>query len=248
MRTVSITGASSGLGRALALHAARAGDRVAISARRAEALEEVASLAPEIHTFPLDITDREAAAACVAEIEDRLGAIDLAVLNAGTYQPMTAADLDPAAFARLIDVNVMGTVNCLAPLVRAMTVRYAGHIAVVSSVAGYRGLPTAVAYGASKAALINMTEALKFDLDRTHVRLSLVNPGFVKTPLTDRNPFPMPFLMAPEAAAARLYAGLERRGFEVSFPRRFTTRLKLLRYLPYRLYFPLVARATGWSK
>jgi len=122
----------------------------------------------------------------------------------------------------------------------------AGDAAHLEVVAGYRGLPSSAAYGASKAALINMCEALKFDLDRTGVRIQLIDPGFVRTPLTDRNPFPMPFLMEPEEAAERMVRGLASPRFEITFPKRFTWQLKLLRILPYALYFPLVRRITGW--
>ena len=139
----------------------------------------------------------------------------------------------------------MGSVHGLAAILPAMIGRGSGHIAVVSSVAGYRGLPTAAAYGATKASLINMCEALAFDLHGTGVRLQLVNPGFVDTPLTRRNSFPMPFLMTVEDAAERIHRGLRSRKFEIAFPRRFTLWLKLMRILPYALYFPILRRATG---
>jgi short-subunit dehydrogenase len=126
----------------------------------------------------------------------------------------------------------------------AMIARGTGQIAIVSSVAGYRGLPRAIAYSATKAALIAMAESLKFDLDQTGVMINVINPGFVKTPLTDRNDFPMPFLMPVEAAAKRIADGLARGRFEIAFPRRFAAILKLMRILPYALYFPLVGRTT----
>jgi short-subunit dehydrogenase len=138
----------------------------------------------------------------------------------------------------------MGAVNGIAAVLPRMIARRAGHIAIVSSVAGYRGLPSAAAYGASKAALINLAESLKPDLDKHGVRVSLVNPGFVRTPLTDRNTFPMPFLMEVDDAAAQFVAGLDKGKFEITFPRRFTFLLKLARMLPYALYFRLVKRAT----
>ena len=138
----------------------------------------------------------------------------------------------------------MGAVNGLAAVLPRFIARRAGHVAVVSSVAGYRGLPSASAYGPTKAALINLCESLKPDLDRFGVKISVVNPGFVRTPLTDRNPFPMPFLMEVDDAAARLAAGLDTGKFEITFPRRFTYLVKLARILPYGLYFRLVKRAT----
>jgi short-subunit dehydrogenase len=244
---VWITGASSGIGRAVALRYAAAGAEVAASARSADALADLAA-APDgggrIRSYPVDVTDRAAMAATAARIEAELGAIDLAILNAGTHEPVDARDFDAAVFDRLIAVNLTGTINGLAAILPRMVARRAGHVALVASVAGYGGLPTAAAYGATKAALINLAEALKLDLDAVGVRLSLVNPGFVRTPLTDRNPFHMPALMEVDDAARALVRGLARGGFEVTFPRRFTGVMKLVRLLPYRLYFPLMARIT----
>lgn len=246
---VWITGASSGIGRAVALAYARAGATVAASARAADALAQLAAepgAGGRIRAFPVDMTDRAAVAATVGRIEAELGALDLVILNAGTHEPVDARHFDPAVFDRLIAVNLTGTVNGLAAVLPRLIARRAGHVAIVASVAGYGGLPSAAAYGATKAALINLAEALRFDLARDGVRLSLVNPGFVRTPLTDKNEFAMPALMEVDDAAAALVRGLARGGFEVTFPRRFTYVLKALRLLPYRLYFPLVARLTGW--
>ncbi len=241
MPIVWITGASQGLGRAVAIDHAASGWTVAASARSAEPL---ATLGAGTHAFPLDVTDRAATAQVVAAIEAAHGPIDRAILNAGTHQPFDAATFDPTVFDRLFQLNVGGVVNCLAALVPRMVERGRGEIAIVASVAGYRGLPTAAAYGASKAALINMAEALHMDLKPKGVRVALVNPGFVRTPLTDQNDFAMPALMEPDAAAKRLRQGLDRGGFEVTFPRRFTYVLKLMSLLPSGLYLKLVARAT----
>lgn len=243
-----ITGASSGIGRAVALRYSRDGAIVAASARSAAALADLAaepSAGGRIRPFPVDVTDRAAMVAVVRTIEAEIGAIDLAILNAGTHRPFDAASFDPQIFDDLIAVNLIGTVNGLNAVLPAMRPRRQGHIAIVASVAGYAGLPTAAAYGATKAAMINMAEALKFDLDRLGIRLSLVNPGFVRTPLTDKNEFAMPALMEVEDAADAMVRGLSRGGFEVTFPRRFTYVLKLIRMLPYRIYFPLVARLTA---
>lgn len=164
------------------------------------------------------MTDAEACRAVVARIEAEMGPIGQAVLNAGTHHPMPAEEFDAAAFAALIETNLLGTARSLAPVMAAMIGRRSGRIAIVASVAGYSGLPTAAAYGASKAALINMAEALRPELARHGVVLQLVSPGFVRTPLTDRNRFPMPFLMPVEAAARRLRRGLESDRFEIVFP------------------------------
>lgn len=166
----------------------------------------------------------------------------MAVLNAGTHIPVSATNLTAEPFSTLIETNLMGVVHGLAALLPRFIERRAGHVAVVASVAGYRGLPTGAAYGATKAALINMCESLKPELDSLGIRLTLVNPGFVKTPLTDKNPFAMPFLMDVDRAAARLADGLETKRFEITFPRRFTWLLKALRVLPYPLYFALTRR------
>jgi NAD(P)-dependent dehydrogenase (short-subunit alcohol dehydrogenase family) len=245
-KVIWITGASSGIGRALALRLAQAGHRIAASARDREALAALADRAGgAIRPWPLDVTDPAAVAAAFGAIERDLGPIDVAVLAAGTHQPVAAEDFRAADLARLVEVNLIGVANALEPLIPAMIGRGRGRIAIVSSVAGYRGLPTSAYYGATKAALINLAESLKFDLDRHGVTMQLIDPGFVKTPLTDRNRFKMPCLISPEQAADAIARGLEGRGFEITFPKRFTYVLKLLRCLPYRLYFPLVARITS---
>lgn len=246
--TAWITGASSGIGRALAVRLAADGWIVAASARNGEDLDllsrEASNGTGKIVPYRLDVTDRNRCADTFARIEQKHGALSLAVFAAGTHHPIDAAQFDASDLARLVDVNVIGVANSLEPVMRAMIARSDGHIAIVSSVAGYRGLPTSAYYGATKAALINLAESLKFDLDRHGVRLQLIDPGFVKTPLTDKNPFAMPFLISAEEAADRIAKGLRGTSFEITFPRRFTWQLKLLRCLPYRLYFPLVAKTT----
>ena len=248
-RLVWITGASSGIGRALALHMARRGDRVAVSARGEAELQALAKETEgspgSIHAHPLDVTDAVDCEAAVQEITRELGDIELAVLNAGTHHPVQADEFKAVDLEALVDINLLGAGNCLEPLLRRMIPARRGHIAMVASVAGYRGLPTSAYYGATKAAQINMVEALKFDLDRYGIKLQLVNPGFVKTPLTDKSEFSMPFLIDADTAAALMASGFEQKSFEITFPRRFTYLMKLMRLLPYRLYFPIVARMTG---
>lgn len=239
---VWVTGGGSGIGRELARLYARSGAAVAISGRRADALAETAEGFPNIHAFPLDVTDPAAVAATIAAIEDSLGAIGLAVLGAAQYTPMSAAQFNQATFRRTFETNVIGVGNVLDPLLNRMGTRRTGTIAVVASVAGYSGLPKASAYGASKAALINMAEALNPEAARMGVRIAVINPGFVATPLTAVNEFKMPFLISPEIAAERIRRGLERGGFEIAFPRRFAWLLKLVRLLPYPLYFSLTRR------
>jgi NADP-dependent 3-hydroxy acid dehydrogenase YdfG len=240
-----ITGASTGIGRAVALEFARRGWHVAASARDAAALDVLATENGRIHPRPVDVTDAQAMLEAVGAIEAAHGPIRRVLLNAGTYVPVDARQFKVDAFRRLIDVNVMGVVHGLAAVLPRMIQRRAGEIAIVASVAGYRGLPSAAAYGATKAALINLAESLKFDLDHLGIRTQLVNPGFVETPLTARNSFPMPFLIPVEDAARRIADGMESDRFEIAFPRRFALLLKLVGLLPDRLYFRLVHRATG---
>ena len=219
---------------------------VAASARSAEQLDELANgtaaLPGRVHAFPLDVTDRNAVTSVVAKIEQDLGAIDQAVLNAGSHQPVRAETLTSEPFRALAELNLMGTVHCLEALLGAMMPRRSGRIAVVASLAGYRGLPTSAAYGMTKAGLINITEALKPELDGHGIQMQLVNPGFVRTPLTDKNPFPMPFLMDVEKAADAFYSGLRSDRFEIVFPRRFAYLLKLLRILPAPIAFAITRR------
>lgn len=240
------TGAGKGIGRATALLLAARGWTVAASARTEADLSTLREAAAKqngsVFSYPLDVTDGDATERCVAAIEADLGPIRLAVLNAGTHAPSPAVGFDSVIFRNLMQTNYFGAVNGLNALLPRFLERRSGHIAVVASVAGYRGLPSAAAYGASKAALINMCEALKPELDRAGLKLSLINPGFVRTPLTDRNDFAMPFLIEAEVAARRLVDGIDSGRFETTFPRRFTWMLKLMRCLPYALYFPLTRR------
>lgn len=247
-----VTGASSGLGRALALRMAAAGRRVAISARGEDALasaaREAESLPGTLLPLPLDTTDAEACAAAVATIERRHGPLAVAVLNAGTHRPTPATALDPADFRKLAEVNLLGTVNCLAPAVEAMRGRRRGQIAVVASLTAKRGLPTAAGYGMTKAGLVNLCEALRPELAALGIKLQTVNPGFVKTPLTDRNRFPMPFLMPVERAAEAFWRGLNSPRFEIAFPWQMALATGLLRRLPNRLALAITARMVEGRK
>lgn len=241
-----ITGASAGIGRALALRMARDGWRVAASARRADELAELAreagGLPGTIHAYPLDVTDQAAVWEAVATIEHELGAIDVSVLNAGTHEPTPAATFAAATLRRLLEVNVIGVANGLEAVLPRLIARRTGRVAIVASVAGYGGLPNAAAYGATKAALINLAEAMRPKLLQRGVILQVINPGFVKTPLTDKNDFAMPFLISAEDAAEVIRRGLQSDRFEIAFPTLFVRLMKLVRVLPYRLYFRLTAK------
>ena len=244
-RTAWITGASTGIGRALALELARRGSRVVVSARNADRLTALTAESEAIHPLALDVTDGAAVTAAAATIEADIGELDLCIPNAGISESWNASAPDAAALARLFDVNVMGVAHVLEAVVPQFVARRRGQISVVSSIAGFRGLPTAAAYCASKAALTVLCESMKFELDPAGVKMQVIHPGFVRTPLTDKNRFEMPFLMSPETAAERICQGLERDRFEITFPRRFTWWVKLMRCLPYGMYFPLVKRFTG---
>lgn len=245
-RVIMITGASAGIGRALAIKLARAGFQVVLSARRKETLLEVAEahpdLADRLHAFPLDVTDLEACKAVFAQVEAEVGEIDTFILNAGDYDPMPLDDFDPEIFRRLIEVNYLGAVNGLAAALPAMRARARGQILLTASLSAYRGLPQAAPYGASKAAVLNMAESLRPALDGSGVALRVINPGFVKTRLTEKNRFAMPQLITPEEAADYIVKELDRDAFEIVFPKRFGYTLKALRLLPYRLYFWITRR------
>lgn len=243
---VWIVGASSGIGEGLAKALLARGARVALSARRAAELEALATVhGTQALAIPLDVTDGAAVAPALQRVVSAWGGVDLVVLCSGTHQPVRAWDLDAGEARRVVDVNINGVFNCLQPVVQQLLQQRAGGVAVVSSVAGYSGLPTALVYGATKAALINMTETLYLDLAPRGIDVYVINPGFVKTPLTDRNTFAMPALISVEDAANAIITGFGRGDFEIHFPKRFTLWLKLLRLLPYRWYFALVHKGTG---
>ncbi|MCZ4288543.1 SDR family NAD(P)-dependent oxidoreductase [Hoeflea alexandrii] len=247
-----VTGASSGIGKALALELAGEGFTVYATARSKEALDELAgqstALRGRIIATPGDVTDTEAMAAIVERIGADGNGLALAVFNAGVYLPVHGETLKVEDFDKTFAVNLSGVVNGLVPAIERMKARGRGQIAIVSSVTGYGGMPTSAAYGATKAALINMAESLKFDLDKFGVRIQVVNPGFVDTPATADNAFEMPALVQPETAAKRIARGLKSGSFEITFPRRFTYVLKALQFLPYPAYFWLMNAATGWKK
>ena len=237
-----VTGASAGIGRALAVQLAGRGFRVAVTARRADALQALAAEARGIFAYPGDVTDAARMAEVVAAIEREQGPIALAVLNAGVYDVAERDGFERARVWRTIEANLGGVVACLDPLLPPMLARGRGQIALVASLAGYGGIPGSLAYGSAKAAMITMAEALA--LTYTSLTIQVVNPGFVATAMTAANDYPMPFMMSAEAAAARIAAGLARGGFEIAFPRRLVWPMKLAGLLPYPLWLRLMARAT----
>ena len=242
---VWIIGASTGIGKALADALLAKGAHVAVSARRAEVLEEAFAQQPQALRLPLDITDNQAMAAALDSIHHSWSGLDLGIIMAGTYRAMRAWDLNDEAIRDMMQTNVYGAMNASALLSKYFLKQGTGHVSIVSSVAGYRGLPKALVYGPSKAAMINFAETLYMDLSVKGIGVSVVNPGFVKTPLTAGNDFKMPHLIEPEEAAASMIKGYEAGDFEIDFPKAFTRQLKLLRLLPYGLYFKLIKKSTG---
>jgi len=243
---VWIIGASSGIGEATAREMLALGAKVALSARSRPPLEALAQ--PHLErslVAPLDITKLEQIDAAITAITSKWGGIDLAIIMAGTHKNVRAWELETKVARDLFEVNLMGVLSAAAGILPVLLRQGRGGIAIVSSVAGYGGLPTSLLYGATKAALINFAETLYLDLRPRGISVYLINPGFVKTPLTDKNEFEMPALISAEEAAEAIIAGLERGEFEIHFPKRFTRWLKLLRLLPYRLYFAAVHKFTG---
>jgi len=243
-----VTGASSGIGEALVHSLVGRGWRVAVTARRADALSALAQAHPgQVAVFTADVSDTVSMAQTVSAIEQNFGLIALAVLNAGVYLPVDSRRPDPELFRKTFDVNLMGVINGLAALVPAMLGRGRGQVLIISSATGFGGMPTAAAYGASKAALINMAETLRIELEPLGLRVQVATPGFVETPAQDDNGFPKPFMISAQRAAQYLTDGLTSGAVELSFPRRFTWILKALYALPKRLYIPLVRKQTGWG-
>ncbi len=235
-RVVWITGASTGLGRELAIRLALSGATVAASSRSADKLAELAAIHPNIKPYPLDVIDLQSTRAVAETIERDLGVIDLAILNAGVWLPMALTEFDPLRVRQGMEVNYFGVTNALAPLLPGMIKRRAGHIAIVASVAGYRGISLAATYGPTKAALINLAETLYPDLMNHGVKVTVINPGFVETPMTEPNKFPMPFLISCDEAVDQMIKGLIKGKYEIVFPWRMKMLAKLMRIVPFKLF------------
>jgi len=240
--TVWVIGASYGIGKAFAELCASRGMRVVASARTREPLEDMSAASGQIEPLPFDVTDLTDVRRAAATLTERDLVPDLVLYNAGFYEPVDTWRVDADLFRRHIEVNYMGAVHVLSEVLPPLVDRGSGHVALVASLSGYCGLPKAQAYGPSKSALISLAESLKPQTDAAGIDLSVVNPGFVATRLTDKNDFSMPYLMSPEDAARKMFEGLAAKKFEVAFPRPFVRRLKMLRLLPYRAYFKVMKR------
>jgi len=236
-----VTGASSGIGAALARELEERGAHVAVSARRKDKLDEVAD--GRMLVVPVDVTDKEAMLAAAASIRAEFGGIDVVVLNAGAWDQVRVDRWDSEVFRRHFDVNLMGLVHGVEAVLPAMLDAHAGMIVGIASVAGYRGLPNSEAYGATKAAQINLLESLRVDLRRRGVKVQTVCPGFVKTEMTERNSFPMPFIIPAERAARYIADGIAKEKAEVVFPLPMMLMMKTARLLPVAAWGALLARA-----
>jgi NAD(P)-dependent dehydrogenase (short-subunit alcohol dehydrogenase family) len=243
-RSVWLIGASSGIGLATAQALHAAGARVAVSARKAEPLQQFVDAHPGAKAVVLDVSDNAAVRQAAQRVKDEQG-LDVVIYCAGHYKPVRATDYDLAEMLRHQTVNYVGALSMLDAVLPTLLAQGAGHLSLVASVAGYRGLPKSLAYGPTKAALIHLAEALYLDVSARGLGASVVNPGFVETPLTAQNTFHMPALIGPEEAARQMLQGWAKGDFEIHYPKRFTRWLKFMRVLPYRWYFALVRRATG---
>ena len=243
MNKIWITGASSGIGKSLALRFANEGWQVAASARRENLLNEITKLNSNIFSFPLDVTNAENCKEVFNQIKEKFGNVDISVFCTGIHDPESEKKLNLESIKKIMNVNFFGTINSVNSVYEYYREKKSGHISIVSSVAGYRGLPAGGAYCASKAALTNYTESLYFDMKRFNVRVSLVSPGFIKTPMTDQNDFPMPMIVSAEFAADEMFKGLtQSKAFEIHFPKKFTYIMKILKVMPNWLYLKLVKK------
>ena len=248
-KTIWITGASTGIGKALALKFAKNKWNVAISARRESLLRELQESNQNIYSFPLDVTNKEDCKEVFKKIEEKFKNIDISFFSTGTWDPKKEKEIDVEQIENVMKVNFFGTLNCIKSVEEYYRKKGSGHISIVSSIAGYRGLPNSTGYGPSKSALNNLAESLYFDFKRYGIRVSLVSPGFIKTPMTDKNDFKMPFLKTVDYAAEKIFVGLTKTNqFEIHFPIQLTLILKFLKILPNSWYLNLIGKLTKYQK
>jgi NAD(P)-dependent dehydrogenase (short-subunit alcohol dehydrogenase family) len=238
-----IIGGGSGIGAGVAKLLAERGWTVAISGRREDKLAAVAASNAKIKPYVLDVTDADAINATVAKIADELGRIDLFIFGAAAWQPMDVGDYAYDKFSKVVDTNYLGVIRVAEPLLKQMDRQGGGHFAVIASVAGYFGLPRSAAYSSTKAGLINLLETMRTELAPRNIKVRMIAPGFVKSELTDKNDFPMPFLMETDEAARRIVDGLTGSDrFEIAFPKRMVWLMKTIRWLPYPVFFWLTSK------
>jgi NAD(P)-dependent dehydrogenase (short-subunit alcohol dehydrogenase family) len=242
---VWLIGASSGIGHATAQLLHDRGARVVVSARNAQALKSFELEHPGALGVAVDVTQKDSVAQAAQTVVAHLGRLDLVLYAAGHYRAMRATDFDLQDALKHQSVNFVGALHVLNAVLPVLIEQKTGHLSVISSVAGYRGLPMSLAYGPTKAALINLAQTLYLDLQPLGLGVSVINPGFVKTPLTAQNEFEMPALITAQQAAESILAGWAAGRFEIHFPKRLTYSLKLLSHLSDSVYFKLVRRLTG---
>ena len=246
-RHVLITGASSGIGYSLAQKLALRGWQVSAIARRYKKLTELQQKAGTVLPLAADVSVPEQIKSALLKAENAFGPIDMAILNAGIYTPIDVKSFSSETFVKQMQINYFGIIHCLEHLLPPMLARGSGHIVLMGSVAGYRGLPKSAAYGPTKAAIQNLAESLYFDINPKGIKLQLINPGFVETEATAVNDFVMPDLISSDVAADHIIEGLHEDIFEISFPKSFVRKLKFMRLLPSRVYLSLTAKLTGYK-
>ena len=240
-KIIWITGASSGIGRALAIKFANEGWTVAASARRESLLKELNKENSNIHSYPLDVTNIEECKSVLKEILNDLKNIEICVFGTGINDPKSDKEFNIENIRKIMEVNFFGVMNSVNAVYKFYSEKRNGQISIISSVAGYRGLPSAGAYCASKSALTSFVESLYFEMIKKNVNVKLISPGFIKTPMTEKNSSPMPMIKSPEFAANKIFIGLtKKKSFEIHFPKIFTFLMKFLQILPSSIYFKLI--------
>ena len=241
-----IIGGGTGIGAAVARLLAERGWTVAISGRRQDKLDAVAKASPAIRPYALDVTDRAAIAETIRTVVKDLGRIDLFIFGAAAWQPMDVGDYAFEKFETVVNTNYLGLLRIADPLLKQMEAQGGGHFAAIASVAGYFGLPRSAAYSSTKAGIINLLETMRSELAPKNIKVRMIAPGFVKSELTAKNDFPMPFLMETDDAAKRIVDGLTQSDrFEIAFPKRMVWLMKTVRWLPYPVFFWLTGKMVG---
>lgn len=235
MAKVWLIGASEGIGRALAKELADSNELI-ISARNQDRLDELVNSHPIKQAVAVDVTQQQS----IKQAYAKIGAIDMLIYSAGYYQPMSATDINISDVEKMIEVNLTGALRVISTVLPSMIQRKQGKIVLIGSIAAYRGLPNAIGYGASKAGILHLGENLFVDLKKHGIDVQVISPGFVKTRLTDLNTFHMPSIMTPEQAAKHIHQRIKSGRFESRFPFLFANFLRMLSYLPYRLYFKMI--------
>lgn len=231
-----IVGASEGLGREVAFCLSRAGAELVLSARTEDRLKDLVEDLPGKASYvTVDVADRASVAAAAAEV----GQIDGVVYLAGVYWPMKAQDWDNEKADMMGEVNFLGASRVVGSVIKDMVARNDGHIVLIGSLSGFRGLPGAIGYSASKAGMMALAESMQADLHRTGVQVQVINPGFIKTRLTEKNDFNMPFIMSPQDAAKEVFEHMNTDAFKKSFPLVFSWVFRGSQFLPDWLYYRL---------